>query len=78
MATPTASDAYELARATAIMVGYDCRWLPAMERLEVLYVEAEYRAPLVNPETGDRTIPADLMKLIGDYAKAMRERQDAD
>jgi hypothetical protein len=41
---------YEVAQAEAMLVGYDARW--SAERYEVLAVEAEFRAPLVNPETG--------------------------
>jgi hypothetical protein len=48
-ATPE-TDAYELARAEAMMEGYDARW--GDEQYEVLGVEVEFRAPLVNPETG--------------------------
>jgi hypothetical protein len=48
-ATPE-TDAYELARAEAMLIGYDVRW--KREQLEVLGVELEFRAPLINPETG--------------------------
>lgn len=44
------TDAYELARAEVMMEGYDARWRG--EQLEVIAVEAEFRAPLLNPETG--------------------------
>jgi hypothetical protein len=44
------TDEYDLARAKALMVGYDARW--GAECYEVIAVEAEFRAPLVNPETG--------------------------
>lgn len=37
-------DPYDLARAEAMLVGYDCRW--GHERYEVLAVEAEFRATL--------------------------------
>jgi hypothetical protein len=54
-ATPE-TDAYELARAEAMMEGYDARW--GGERYEVLGVELEFRAPLVNPETGRAVAPS--------------------
>jgi hypothetical protein len=44
------TDPFDLARAQAMIIGYDARW--SEERYEVLAVEAEYRAPLLNPETG--------------------------
>src|SRR5688572_16696721 len=47
-ATPE-TDAYELARAEAMFEGYDARW--GGEAFDVIGVEIEFRAPLVNPET---------------------------
>lgn len=44
------SDAYELARANVMLRGYDARW--GGEAFETISVEHEFRAPLVNPETG--------------------------
>jgi hypothetical protein len=44
------SDAFELAKARALMRGYDTRWGDAP--YEVLAVEVEFTAPLVNPSTG--------------------------
>lgn len=44
------SDPYELAKARALLIGYDARWGDLA--MEVLAVEVEFRAPLVNPETG--------------------------
>ena len=43
-------DPYDLARAEALVIGYDARWGGAP--LETLAVEVEFRAPLVNPATG--------------------------
>lgn len=48
-ATPE-TDAYELARTEAMIEGYHARW--SGEQFEVLGVELEFRAPLLNPETG--------------------------
>jgi hypothetical protein len=48
---PLALDAYDLARAEVLLRGYDTRWRGDLD-LEILGVELEFRAPLVNPETG--------------------------
>lgn len=50
MTAPIAPDPFEVSRAEAMLRGYDARWRD--EEYEVLAVEAEFRAPLVNPETG--------------------------
>jgi hypothetical protein len=47
------TDPYELVRAEAMMEGYHARW--DGEPYEVLGVELEFRAPLINPETGARS-----------------------
>jgi len=44
------SDPFERARAEVLLMGYHARW--AEEPLEVLAVEREFNAPLVNPATG--------------------------
>jgi hypothetical protein len=46
----TTIDPYELARAEAMLVGYDARW--GDDQYETLAVEAEFFTALVNPETG--------------------------
>lgn len=43
-------DPYELVRAETLLAGYEARW--GGQDLEVLHVEAEFTAPLINPETG--------------------------
>src|SRR5512143_234038 len=43
-----AIDDYELARAGVLMQGYTARW--AHEPLELIAVQPEFRAPLVNPD----------------------------
>lgn len=45
-------DPYDVAKAWALMRGYDARYSEDRERYEVIAVEAEFRAPLVNPLTG--------------------------
>jgi hypothetical protein len=44
------ADPFDLARASALLVGYTARW--ESEPLDVLSVEAEFSTPLVNPATG--------------------------
>lgn len=46
-----AADPFDLARAEVMLTGYDARWAADMDRYEVLAVEAEFTAPLVNPES---------------------------
>lgn len=48
--TPHAEDEYDLVRAGVLLQGYDARWCD--QPLEVLAVEAQFRAPLINPQTG--------------------------
>jgi len=47
---PHAQDEYDLVRAGVLMQGYDARW--ADEELDVLAVERQFAAPLINPATG--------------------------
>lgn len=51
-ATPE-SDPYEIVRVEELIRGYDARW--SDEHYEVIGVELEFRAPLVNPETGAKS-----------------------
>lgn len=44
------ADAFLVAKASAMLDGYDARW--HHEPMDVLAVEVEFRAPLVNPQTG--------------------------
>lgn len=50
LSTAKKVDPYDLARARVLMIGYHSRWLD--EPYEAIAVESEFRAPLVNPETG--------------------------
>lgn len=43
------TDAFELVKAEELMLGYHVRW--ESESLEAIAVEAEFRAPLINPAT---------------------------
>lgn len=47
---PLALDDYDYARASVLMRGYDARWRGDLD-LEILGVELEFRAPLINPTT---------------------------
>jgi len=49
-ADPGESDAFELVRAEELLRGYDCRW--GDEPIEVVGVEVEFTASIVNPATG--------------------------
>lgn len=44
------SDDFDLVRAGVALQGYDARW--HAEPLETIAVESEFRAPLINPQTG--------------------------
>jgi len=44
------SDPFQIATVEALLLGYDARWKE--EHFEVLAVEVEFSAPLINPETG--------------------------
>jgi hypothetical protein len=78
-ATPE-TDAYELARAEAMMEGYDARW--GGEHFEVLGVELEFRAPLINPETGasrtfERAGKLDVIVRDADWPQVVMEHKTA-
>jgi len=64
--TPTP---YDLAKAEAMLRGYDARWND--EPLEVLAVEAEFRAPLINPDT---TAASRTWRLGGKIDAIVRDR----
>jgi hypothetical protein len=52
------ADPFDLARATVLLCGYDERW--GGEAFETLAVEVQFRAPLVNPQTGRASLTFDL------------------
>jgi hypothetical protein len=68
---PLVADEYDLVRAGVLMQGYDARW--ANERLDVIAVEAEFRAPLINPETG---AASRTFELGGKLDVVVRDRRD--
>jgi hypothetical protein len=65
------ADEYAKARAEAMIVGYDLRWLPGMDAYEVLGVEKEFRTPLINPDTG---APSRTFEMAGKIDAIVRER----
>lgn len=46
------ADPFERAKAEALIIGYDARWSQDRALYRVLAVEAQFRTPLINPETG--------------------------
>lgn len=69
------ADPYDVAKAWALMRGYDAMYAGDKERYEVLAVEAEFRAPLVNPETGHESR---TYELAGKLDVLVRERATRD
>lgn len=49
---PRVEDDYELVRLGVLLQGYDARWGDARDEYEVLGIEHEFYAPLINPQTG--------------------------
>lgn len=45
-------DPFERARLVEMLRLYDARWLDESQTYEVIQAEGEYRAPLINPDTG--------------------------
>jgi hypothetical protein len=50
--TRGAVDDFEAARVRVLLLGYDARWRDELDMSDVVAVEREFRAPLVNPQTG--------------------------
>lgn len=68
---PQAADEFDLARASVMMQGYAARW--ADDEYEVLAVEIEFRAPLLNPATGK---PSKTYEVAGKLDAIVRRRRD--
>lgn len=66
-------DAYDLVRAEAMLMGYDARWAAEVADYEVLAVEVQFRADVVNPETGH---PSKTWQLGGKLDVLVRDRRD--
>ena len=65
------SDPYEQVKALAMLTGYDARW--QNEPYEVIAVEQEFRADLVNPATGR---PSQNWQLAGKIDALVRDTRD--
>lgn len=61
-ATAGLEDPYEAAKVRAMLVGYDARWEADRPLYEVVQVEAQFQAPILNPETGH---PSKTFQLAG-------------
>jgi len=70
-AAGTELDEFDIARASAMMTGYNERWLSVAESYEVLAVEQAFVAPLVNPVTGH---PSRTYRLAGKIDAIARDR----
>lgn len=66
-------DLFEFQKAKAILRGYDARWKGDLELYDVLQVEAEFRAPLINPETMH---PSRTWRVGGKIDAILRRRAD--
>ncbi len=66
-------DPYDRVRAEQMMRGYDARWLDEVQHFEVLSVEQEFRAPLVNPETGAASRTFDLAGKLDVIVRDLRD-----
>jgi hypothetical protein len=66
----TATDPFDLARAEVMLAGYDARWSSEMHRYQVIAVEAEFQAPLTNPDSG---APSRTFRLGGKLDVLARE-----
>lgn len=66
-----AADQYEETRAREMLIGYHARWCD--EPLDVIAVEKEFRAPLINPETG---APSRTFQLGGKLDVIVTDRRD--
>lgn len=65
-------DAHKHARLAVMLTGYHERWALHRQHYEVLAVEKEFRAPLINPETGKRSRTFDLGGKVDVLAKDRR------
>lgn len=67
------ADPYDLARARAMLIGYDARWGAEQTRYDVLAVEAEFNAAVVNPATNS---PSRTWRLGGKLDVLVYDRID--
>lgn len=69
------ADDYEYERYVALLDGYGLRWSSDFDEYEILAVEAQFDAPLVNPETG---APSSAYRLGGKLDAVVREIRSGD
>jgi hypothetical protein len=67
------TDLFEFHKAKVLMRGYDKRWKRDLEDYEVIAVEVEFRAPLINPET---MRPSRTWRIGGKIDAILRRRSD--
>lgn len=65
------AEPYAKARAEAMLAGYHVKWLDVSRGYEVVAVEQEFRAPLINPATG---AASRTYQLAGKIDAVVRER----
>lgn len=75
LAEQKSADPYDVAKLWALMRGYDAMYADDKERFEVIGVEVEFRAPLINPESG---APSKTWQLAGKMDVLVRERATGD
>ncbi len=68
-----AFDPFEQVKVEEMLVGYSRRWMDERAQYEVLAVEAEFRAPLLNPETW---AASKTWQLAGKVDVIVRRRSD--
>lgn len=61
-------DQFEIAKAKTLLCGYDTRWSPTMEDLDVLGVEMEFQTTLLHPDQGT-VLALDLAGKIDSLAR---------
>lgn len=66
-------NAFDLARAEAMMMGYDARWSAEAAFFEVLGVEERFETEVVNPDTGH---PSKTWRLGGKLDVRVKDKRD--
>jgi hypothetical protein len=66
-------DPFDLAKAEAMMRGYDARWSDDARHFEVLAVEVKFETAVINPETGHAS---QTWRLGGKVDVVVRDRRD--
>lgn len=74
LAAAVDEDPFDVLRAEELMRGYHLRWIDDADAYETIAVEQQFRAPLVNPETG---APSRTFELGGKSDVIVRERRSS-